>query len=88
MPRTSHPKRSDGTNNRLTTDQVANRFGVKSQTIHAALCREGHYFTLKPEKAPLFGRKGTRPFLKEGERRGGFFHLGYLKQEKGDPPPL
>jgi hypothetical protein len=34
------------------TDAVADLVGIKPQTIRAALCRDGHYYGLKPIKLP------------------------------------
>lgn len=36
----------------LSTDDLAVRLGVRPQTIRAALCRQGHYFGLRPLKLP------------------------------------
>ncbi|MEF8709513.1 MAG: hypothetical protein V5B38_11775 [Candidatus Accumulibacter propinquus] len=36
----------------LTTDEFAEWLRVKSQTIRAALCRDGHYLGLRPVKLP------------------------------------
>lgn len=36
----------------LTTDSLAARLGIKPQTLRAALCRNGHYFGLRPWKTP------------------------------------
>lgn len=36
----------------LSTDQAAERLHVRPQTLRAALCRDGHYFGVRPHKAP------------------------------------
>ena len=36
----------------LTTEALAELLGLKPQTLRAALCRDGHYFGLRPTKAP------------------------------------
>lgn len=36
----------------LTTDEFAEWLRVKSQTIRAGLCRDGHYMGLRPVKLP------------------------------------
>lgn len=38
--------------NPLTTEALAEKLGLKPQTLRAALCRQGHYFGLTPIKAP------------------------------------
>jgi hypothetical protein len=38
--------------NLLTTEALAARLGIKPQTLRANLCRNGHYFGLKPIKTP------------------------------------
>jgi hypothetical protein len=40
------------TQSRLNTDAAAARLGIKPQTMRAALCRDGHYFGLRPIKQP------------------------------------
>lgn len=37
---------------RLSTEELAALFGVKPQTIRAAVSRQSHYFGLRPIKAP------------------------------------
>lgn len=34
----------------LTTEALAARIGIKPQTLRAALCRQGHYFGIRPTK--------------------------------------
>jgi hypothetical protein len=36
----------------LTTEELAELLRVKPQTIRAGLCRHGHYFGVRPAKAP------------------------------------
>lgn len=36
----------------LTTDDLAIAWGVKPESIRVRLCREGHYFGLRPDKLP------------------------------------
>ncbi|MBI5329037.1 MAG: helix-turn-helix domain-containing protein [Betaproteobacteria bacterium] len=36
----------------LTTEALAERLGIKPQTLRANLCRNGHYFGLRPVKMP------------------------------------
>lgn len=38
--------------NQLTTEALAERIGVKAQSIRAALCRNGNYYGLQPAKLP------------------------------------
>lgn len=38
--------------NHLTTEALAERLGIKPQTLRANLCRNGHYFGLRPVKMP------------------------------------
>ncbi|MBS0352415.1 MAG: helix-turn-helix domain-containing protein [Proteobacteria bacterium] len=35
-----------------TTEELARRLGLRPQTLRAALCRNGHYFGLRPAKLP------------------------------------
>lgn len=35
-----------------TTEELARRLGLRPQTLRAALCRNGHYFGLRPVKLP------------------------------------
>jgi len=35
----------------LTTEALAAALGLKSQTLRAALCRDGHYCGVRPSKA-------------------------------------
>ena len=35
----------------LSTEQAAAVLKVKPQTLRAALCRDGHYFGVRPQKA-------------------------------------
>lgn len=36
----------------LTTEALAERLGIKPQTLRASLCRNGHYYGLRPWKSP------------------------------------
>jgi len=36
----------------LTTEQLAAQLGLKAASIRSALCRDGHYFGLRPRKMP------------------------------------
>ena len=36
----------------LTTSKLAERFGVKPETVRRGLCMDGHYLGLKPTKLP------------------------------------
>lgn len=36
----------------ITTEQLAARLNVKAQTIRAAVCRSGAYYSLRPVKMP------------------------------------
>lgn len=36
----------------LTTDQFAAQLQIKPQTLRAALCRDGHYYGVRPVKMP------------------------------------
>lgn len=36
----------------LTTEQAAAALHVRPQTLRAALCRDGHYFGIRPTKSP------------------------------------
>lgn len=47
-PRISAP----ATSRKLSTDEFAEWLHVKSQTIRAGLCRDGHYLGLRPVKLP------------------------------------
>lgn len=38
--------------NPLTTEGLAEKLGIKPQSIRAALCRTGSYYGLRPVKAP------------------------------------
>lgn len=38
--------------NHLTTDALAEALGIKAQTLRANLCRNGHYFGIRPIKTP------------------------------------
>lgn len=40
------------TTSRLTTEEAAICLRVKAQTLRAALCRDGHYFGVRPVRAP------------------------------------
>jgi len=35
----------------LTTEEFAARLGIKPQTLRAAVCRNGHYFGVRPAKS-------------------------------------
>ncbi|MCB1967998.1 MAG: hypothetical protein KDI64_18710 [Candidatus Accumulibacter sp.] len=35
-----------------TTEALAKRLGLQPQTLRAALCRNGHYYGIKPAKLP------------------------------------
>jgi len=35
-----------------TTEELAGRLGLRPQTLRAALCRNGHYYGLRPVKCP------------------------------------
>lgn len=35
-----------------TTEELARRLGLRPQTLRAALCRNGHYYGLRPAKCP------------------------------------
>ena len=37
---------------KLTTEEAASCLRVKAQTLRAALCRDGHYFGIRPLRAP------------------------------------
>jgi hypothetical protein len=41
-----------GKETQLNTRELASRIGNKPHTLHAAVCRKGHYFGLVPEKLP------------------------------------
>jgi hypothetical protein len=36
----------------LTTEALADALGIKPQTLRANLCRNGHYFGIRPVKTP------------------------------------
>lgn len=36
----------------FSTEQLAERLGIKAQTLRAALCRAGHYYGIRPVKLP------------------------------------
>lgn len=36
----------------ITTEQLATLLHLKPQSLRAALCRDGHYFGLRPRKFP------------------------------------
>ena len=36
----------------LSTEQAAAALHIKPQTLRAALCRDGHYFGVRPHKLP------------------------------------
>ena len=38
--------------NHLTTEALAEALGIKAQTLRANLCRNGHYFGIRPVKTP------------------------------------
>lgn len=38
--------------NHLTTEALAECLGIKPQTLRANLCRNGHYFGIRPVKTP------------------------------------
>jgi hypothetical protein len=35
-----------------TTEALASGLGIKPQTLRAALCRDGHYYGIRPAKLP------------------------------------
>lgn len=35
-----------------TTETLARRLGLRPQTLRAAICRNGHYYGLRPAKLP------------------------------------
>jgi len=37
---------------KYSTDEAAAQFLVKPDTLRAAVCRQGHYFGIRPVKAP------------------------------------
>lgn len=37
---------------KYSTDYTSKKFLVKPHTLHAALCRNGHYFGIRPVKLP------------------------------------
>lgn len=39
-------------NETLSTEALAERLGIKPQTLRANLCRNGHYFGIRPVKLP------------------------------------
>lgn len=36
----------------VSTEALADKLGVKPQTLRAALCRNGHYYGIRPVKMP------------------------------------
>ena len=38
--------------NTLSTEQAAAALHIRPQTLRAALCRDGHYFGIRPVKLP------------------------------------
>ena len=38
--------------NRITTEVLAAALGLKPQTLRAAICRNSHYFGIRPAKLP------------------------------------
>jgi len=40
------------TQTKFSTEQAAVALGIKPQTLRAALCRDGHYFGIRPVKLP------------------------------------
>lgn len=36
----------------ITTEQLAGQLHLKPQSLRAALCRDGHYFGVRPRKLP------------------------------------
>lgn len=36
----------------MNTEKLASRFGMQPQSIRAALCRQGHWLGLRPQKLP------------------------------------
>lgn len=36
----------------MTTEKLASSLGLRPQSIRAALCRQGHYYGLRPTKMP------------------------------------
>lgn len=36
----------------VSTEILAEKLGVKPQTLRAALCRNGHYYGIRPVKMP------------------------------------
>lgn len=36
----------------ITTEALAQRLGIKAQSIRARVCRTGSYFSLRPSKLP------------------------------------
>ena len=43
--------RNDAPRATLSTEQAAAALHVKPQTLRAAICRDGHYFGVRPQKA-------------------------------------
>jgi hypothetical protein len=37
---------------KINTQAAADRLGIRPQTLRAAICRQGHYFGLRPIKMP------------------------------------
>lgn len=50
--KTTPMPRSDRARPPMTTETLATYLGIKPQTLRAALCRDGHYFGIRPQKAP------------------------------------
>ncbi|EPZ16168.1 hypothetical protein M622_03040 [Thauera terpenica 58Eu] len=40
------------TQTKYSTEQAAAALGIRPQTLRAALCRDGHYFGIRPVKLP------------------------------------
>jgi len=36
----------------VSTETLADKLGIKPQTLRAALCRNGHYYGVRPVKMP------------------------------------
>lgn len=51
MMKTTQTPRANSARPPLTTEALATCLGIKPQTLRAALCRDGHYFGVRPEKA-------------------------------------
>ena len=54
-----------------STDEAAAILKVKPQTLRAALCRDGHYFGIRPIKSPnrflLWPAEAIEALLAEGQ---------------------